>query len=210
MKEFQQPQQDRSLTEKDIEVLTTDGTTKEKKDATFKYLQQTLGLTDAGSAALVGAWAKESNFKLDAENKAEKEGKNDAVKSTQYGIGIGQWTGARHDAFVSYIEKNGGEYNLKNQLDFAITELSRNPELLNHLRTVEDPEEATAYVLTMYVQGQHRNIKDKEDLYNRRDAMVRSYLKKHNKLYGKASNTFDVSLKNTTDYLASLNDQSLT
>lgn len=78
------------LSEEDLNILETDGSAKDKARITNKYLQQQLGITPEQAAALVGIWQAESGFNLNAENKAERAGKNSAVRSSQYGIGIGQ------------------------------------------------------------------------------------------------------------------------
>lgn len=189
------------FTEKEMRVLYNDGSNEDKRRVSIKYLQKALDLTIEQAAAIVGQWQRESNFKLNAENKEEKAGKNSAVKSSQYGIGIGQWTGTRHDAFVKYINTHGGTANLKTQLDFAIEEIKANPDFLNNLRNAKTLKDASAYVYVQYVAAQHKGIKGLEDLYAKVNFTINSYRKKHNELYGRSSNMFNVGLKNAEDSL---------
>lgn len=49
-----------------------------------------LGLSDYQASAIVGSFMRESGLNINAENKAEKLGKNSSVNPSQYGIGIGQ------------------------------------------------------------------------------------------------------------------------
>ena len=188
--------------EKDINTLNSDGSNKDKQRVTSKYLQEKLGLTKEQAAALVGIWQAESNFNLTAANQAEKSGKNSAVKSSQYGIGIGQWTHSRHDDFVNYINSHGGDYSLKNQLDFAIEEIkTKYPEFLSNLKTASNVKDATAYAYVQYVGANERNIKDIADLYARVNRTVNRYRQKHLELYGKATNGFEQRLKFANDSL---------
>lgn len=189
------------MTEGELNALYKDGSNEEKRKASIKYLQQQLDLTKEQAAAIVGQWQRESHFKLNAENKEEKEGKNSAVKSSQYGIGIGQWTGQRHDAFVRYVKSHGGIANLKTQLDFAIEEIKTNPDFLNNLRSAKTLNDASAYVYVQYVAGQQRGIKDLEDLYARVRFISNKYKKKHQELYGRYSDMFEIGLRNAEDSL---------
>ena len=189
-------------TEGDLGILNSDGSNKDKQRITNKYLREKLGLTKEQAAALVGIWQAESNFKLDAANQAEKAGKNSSVKSSQYGIGIGQWTHSRHDDFVNYINTHGGNYSLKNQLDFAIEEIkTKYPEFLSNLRSASNVKDATAYAYVQYVGANERNIKDISDLYARVNKTVNRYRQKHLELYGKATNGFEQRLKFANDSL---------
>jgi hypothetical protein len=180
----------------------SNSSTKEKQKFTSNYLQENLDLTPEQAAALVGIWQAESGFNLNAENKEEKAGKNSSVKSSQYGIGIGQWTGSRHEDFVRYINNHGGSYDLQSQLDFAIEEIkTKYPEFLANLRSANNVKDATAYAYVQYVGANERNIKDITDLYARVNKIVNRYRKKHLELYGKASNTFEQRLKYAIDSL---------
>lgn len=180
----------------DLEVLNKDGSNRDKQRVTSKYLQEQLGLTREQAAALVGIWQAESSFNLNAANQAEKSGKNKSVKSSQYGIGIGQWTHDRHDNFVNYINAHGGNYSLKNQLDFAIEEIkTKYPEFLSNLKSASNIKDATAYAYVQYVGANERNIKDTADLYARVNKTVNRYRQKHLELYGKATNGFEQRLK---------------
>lgn len=49
-----------------------------------------LGLTKAQSSGIIANLLSESGLNTNAENAAEKAGKNSSVSSSQYGIGIGQ------------------------------------------------------------------------------------------------------------------------
>lgn len=189
------------FTDKEMSVLYEDGTNEEKRKVAIKYLQQNLSLTKEQAAAIVGQWQRESNFKLNAENKEEKAGKNNAVKSSQYGIGIGQWTGSRHDAFVKYINSHGGVANLKTQLDFAISEIKNNPDFLNNLRKASTIEDASAYVYVQYVAAQYKGIKNTDDLYSKVKTISANYRKKHQQMYGRSSDTFGIGLRNAIDSL---------
>lgn len=192
-----QEEQPKELSQDDERVLMTDGTNAEKQRVTNKYLRQNLGLTKEQAAALVGIWQAESGFNLNAENKAEKSGKSKSVKSSQYGIGIGQWTHKRHDDFVNYVKSHGGQNNLKTQLDFAISEIiNKYPDFLNNLRSATNVKDATAYTYTQYVAANHKNIKDLDDLYNRVRSIENKYQNTHRKLYGKTgSGNFDKRVK---------------
>ena len=152
-----------------------------------KYLQQKLGLTKEQAAGLIGVWQAESLFNVNAENKEEKSGKNKSVKSNQYGIGIGQWTGSRHDDFTKYVNDHGGKADLKTQLDFAIDEIqTKYKDFLNNLRTAKTVEDATAYTYAQYTAANEKHIKDLDDLYARVSKIESRYAKKHKEIYGKA------------------------
>ena len=175
-------------------------TNRERQIFANKYLQKNLNLTAEQAAALVGVWQAESGFNLNAENKAEKAGKNSAVKSSQYGIGIGQWTHSRHDDFVNFMK--GKENTLKNQLDFAIHEIkTKYQDYLHNLQSAANIKDATAYTYVQYVGGNEKNIINVDDLYARVEKMVQRYMKKHMELYGKASNGFERRLKYAMDSL---------
>lgn len=189
------------FTDEEKRVLFNDGTNKEKRKISIKYLQQQLDLTKEQAAAIVGQWQRESHFRLNAENKDEKAGKNSSVKSSQYGIGIGQWTGSRHDAFIKYVNEHGGKANLKTQLDFAVQEIKSNPSFLNNLRKATSVQDASAYTFVQYVGAQYKTIKNIEDLYSKVNNTVAAYRKKHNEMYGRSSNMFDIGLKNAIESL---------
>lgn len=192
----EQPATEFTWSEKDLNVLNTDGSNQDKQRVASKYLQENLGLTKEQAAALVGIWQAESNFNLRAVNQAEKAGKNSAVKASQYGIGIGQWTHSRHDDFVNYINAHGGNYSLKNQLDFAIDEIkTKYPEFLSNLKNASNVREATGYAYVQYVGANERNIKDINDLEARITKVANRYMRKHVGLYGKATNGFEQRLK---------------
>lgn len=193
------PAESDDFTERDLYILDNGGSNKDKRRVALKYLQKRLNLTKDQAAALVGIWQAESGFNLNAENKAEKAGRNSAVKSSQYGIGIGQWTGSRHDDYVNYTK---GDNSLKNQLDFAANEIeTKYQDFLNNLRSANNVKDATAYAYVQYVGGNEKNIKDITDLYSRVNRMVNRYRKKHLELYGKASNGFEQRLKFAIDSL---------
>lgn len=191
------------FSERELEVLQTDGTAQEKADVTNKYLQKRLGLTNEQAAALVGVWKAESGFNLNAENAEEKAGKSKYVKPTEYGIGIGQWTKSRHNDYVNYIRNNGGKNNLQTQLDFAIDEIqNKYSDYLNNLRTAENVQDATAYTYTQYVGGAEKNIRDLDDLYARVRNMEQKYINAHRQIYGKAgSGNFDRRVRFATESL---------
>lgn len=189
----QTPIIDSDWSDRELSVLNGDGSNKDKRKVSMKYLQEQLDLTKDQAAALVGIWQAESGFNLNAENKAEKAGKNSSVKSNQYGIGIGQWTNTRHDDFVNFTKD---DYSLKSQLDFAINEIkTKYSDFLNNLRSANNTKDATAYAYAQYVAANERNIKDITDLYARVNKIVNRYRKKHLELYGKASNGFEQRLK---------------
>ena len=189
------------FTDNETNVLYNDGSNEDKRRASIKYLQKELSLTAEQAAAIVGQWQRESGFKLNAENKEEKAGKNSSVKRSQYGIGIGQWTGDRHDAFVKYVKTHGGIANLKTQLDFAIEEIKSNPDFLNNLRSAKTLKDASAYVYAQYVAAQHKGIKSLDDLYSRVHTITENYRKKHREMYGRSSDTFNIGLRNAEDSL---------
>lgn len=189
----QTPIIDSDWSDRELSVLNGDGSNKDKRKVSMRYLQEQLDLTKDQAAALVGIWQAESGFNLNAENKAEKAGKNSSVKSNQYGIGIGQWTNTRHDDFVNFTKD---DYSLKSQLDFAINEIkTKYSDFLNNLRSANNTKDATAYAYAQYVAANERNIKDITDLYARVNKIVNRYRKKHLELYGKASNGFEQRLK---------------
>ena len=191
-----------NFNDNDLKILSTDGSNKDKRRVATKYLQQKLNLTKEQASALVGIWQAESGFNLNAENKAEKAGKNTSVKANQYGIGIGQWTHDRHENYVNYINNHGGSHNLQNQLDFAIDEIkTKYPDFLNNLRNSTNVKDATAYAYVQYVGANEKNIKDTADLYSRVNKTVNRYRIKHQSLYGKSSNGFEKRLKFAIDNL---------
>lgn len=192
------------LTESDMNILLTDGSKEDKSRVASKYLQKQLGLTKEQAAALVGIWQAESGLNLNAENKYEKAGKSRYVKKEEFGIGIGQWTGNRHNNYVNYINNNGGKNNLKTQLDFAIDEIqNKYSDYLNNLKSSQTLKDATAYTYAQYVAANERNIKDLGDLYARVRKIEQRYANAHKQMYGKAgSGNFDRRLKHAEDSLA--------
>lgn len=197
-----QPQEE-DFTEEEKNILLNDGNSRDKSRVASKYLQKKLGLSKEQAAAIVGVWQAESAFDLNAENKMEKAGKSKYVKASEYGIGIGQWTGKRHNNYVSYINNNGGKNNLKTQLDFAIDEIQRDySDYLNNLRKASNVKDATAYTYAQYVAAAERNIKNSDDLYKRVKNIESKYAKAHKKLYGNAgSGGFERRLKYANDSL---------
>lgn len=160
-----------------------------KARAAKQYLMQNLGLTNDQASGLVGTFLSESNLNINAENAAEKAGKSPVVKSNQYGIGINQWTGDRHDNFTNWTSQHGN--SLQSQLDFAIDEIkSKYPEFLEALRGAQDVDEATKYVYLMYTGGNHRNV-NKNNVDRLVQNMNDQYNRRHIQLYGKASNSFE-------------------
>ena len=170
------------LTEKDIKVLNTDGTEDEKQVAAIKYLSQKLQIRPDQAAGVVGIFTHESHFKLNSENKMEKRGENENVKSNEYGIGINQWTHGRHHDYVNWITSHGNN-SLKTQLDFAINEIeTKFPDFLNNLRNSENVQDATAYTWMQYTGAQHKNF-TKDYMYStlipRKEAASAAWLQKH-------------------------------
>ncbi len=187
-----------SFTDQELNVLLNDGTSKEKAKVASKYLQQNLNLTKEQASSLIGVWQSESGFNLNAENKAEKAGKSRYVKSDEYGIGIGQWTGDRHKDYTNYINNNGGVNNLKTQLDFAINEIkTKYSDYLTNLQSAKSVRDATAYTYVQYVGSNQKNIKDLDDLYKRVMKLENKYASVHKELYGKSgSGSFERRVRN--------------
>ena len=84
----------------DMTIDWNDTSRQGKSKSARNYLMENLGLTKAQASGIIANLLSESGLKEGAENAAEKTGKNSSVKSSQYGIGIGQWTGKRHDDYV--------------------------------------------------------------------------------------------------------------
>ena len=128
----------------------------------------------------------ESGLNVNAENAAEKAGNNSAVKPNQYGIGIGQWTGKRHDDYVKWIGSHGN--SLQSQLDFTIDEIQRKyPKFLETLRSAETPEEASDYTYAMYTAANHTNV-NKNNIQSILDRIARMYDANHRQTYGRTFN----------------------
>ena len=85
--EFDMPQEEEVKTP---DIVLKGDSYDQKKDFAVKYLAKNLDLTDYQAAAIAGVFDAESSFNLNAQNLSEKSGKNSSVKSSQYGIGIGQ------------------------------------------------------------------------------------------------------------------------
>ena len=85
--EFDMPQEEEVKTP---DIVLEGDSYDQKKDFAVKYLAKNLDLTDYQAAAIAGVFDAESSFNLNAQNLSEKSGKNSSVKSSQYGIGIGQ------------------------------------------------------------------------------------------------------------------------
>ena len=199
----EKPTENNDFSEEEISVLLNDGTKKQKQDVANKYLRQHLGLTREQAAAIIGCWSPESQFNLNSENKDEKAGLNKNVKSNQYGIGIGQWTGDRHTNYVNYIKSHGGKSDLKTQLDFAIDEITtKYQDYLNNLRSSQSLKDATAYTYAQYVAGTHRKIKSLEHLYKLVKDIENKYAALHTDMYGHTSGGFERRYKSAQDSLA--------
>ena len=150
------------------------------------YLMNGLGLTKAQSSGIIANLLSESGLNPNAENAAEKAGKNSSVSSSQYGIGIGQWTGKRHDAYVNWTKNHGN--SLQSQLDFAIDEIQQKyPEFLEAIRTAETPEEASDYTYAMYTAAAHKNV-NRNNIHNIINGIEKLYDKKHTEMYGRTFN----------------------
>lgn len=157
-----------------------------KSKSARNYLMNGLGLTKAQASGIIANLLSESGLKEGAENTAEKAGRNSSVKSSQYGIGIGQWTGKRHDDYVKWIGSHGN--SLQSQLDFAIDEIQQKyPEFLAAIRTAETPEEASDYTYAMYTAANHRNV-NRDNIQRIIGGIEKAYDVKHQELYGRTFN----------------------
>ena len=164
-----------------------------KGRAARQFLERRLGLTDYQAAALVGSFMRESGLNINAENKAEKAGKNPAVKASQYGIGIGQWTHDRHDDLVNWITQYGN--TLESQLTFAADEIERKyPQFLNALKQASNSDEASDYVFAMYTGGNYTKA-NKSNIKSIVDQLDKRYGAKHIELYGKNTNNHSEARK---------------
>lgn len=179
----------------DVTIDWNDTSRQGKSKSARNYLMENLGLTKAQASGIIANLLSESGLKEGAENAAEKAGKNSSVKSSQYGIGIGQWTGKRHDDYVKWIGNHGN--SLQSQLDFAIDEIQRKyPEFLNVLRTAETPEEASDYTYAMYTAANHRNV-NRDNIQQVIGGIERAYDAKHRELYGRTFNNHSVRRRKT-------------
>lgn len=182
------PEMDTSTEEAVATPITldwNDSTTNGRGRTSRQYLMDALGLKDYQAAALVGSFMRESGLNIDAKNQAEKEGRNKAVKSTQYGIGIGQWTHDRHDDFVNWTSQHGN--SLQSQLDFAVDEIKRKyPEYLAALRNATNADEASDLTYVMYTGSNYRDPSNLAQLVAQND---RLYGNKHRELYGSNTGT---------------------
>lgn len=150
------------------------------------YLMSGLGLTKAQASGIIANLLSESGLNANAENSAEKAGKNSSVSSSQYGIGIGQWTGKRHNDYVNWTGTHGN--SLQSQLDFAMDEIQKKyPEFLTAIRTAETPEEASDYTYAMYIAANHKNV-NKNNILNIISNIEKRYDAKHKEMYGRTFN----------------------
>ena len=160
------------------------------------YLMSRLGLSDYQASAIVGSFMRESGLNINAENRAEKLGKNSSVNPSQYGIGIGQWTHNRHDDFVRWTSTHGN--SLQSQLDFAADEIERKyPEYLAALRQSSNPDEASDLTYVMYTGGNYRDVSG-DRLAKAVAERDRAYGAKHIQLYGKDSNNHSARRRQAT------------
>ena len=175
-------------------LIDWDNQSKEGKGKAAKqFLMRRLGLTDYQAAALVGSFMRESGLNINAENKAEKAGKNPSVKASQYGIGIGQWTHNRHDDFVNWITEHGN--TLQSQLAFAADEIERKyPQFLKMLKQADNSDEASDYVFAMYTGGNYTKA-NKSNIHSIVDQLDEKYGAKHIQLYGKNTNNHSAARK---------------
>lgn len=93
------------------------------------------GFTTAGIASILGNWQVESGFNPLAYN------------ANEGAIGEAQWEGGRRRNLDTFASQTGGsETNLLTQLQYAYHEMQTSyPNVLNELRTVQDPAEGAAY-----------------------------------------------------------------
>lgn len=194
-------------TDSDLSILQNGGTRDEMERVATKYFSHEEGLKDYQAAAIAGAITSESNFRLNAENKEEKAGKNPAVNPTKYGLGILQWTGSRHDAYKKFVSEHGGIPNFKTQLDFIRKELNDRPEYLENLRKAKNVREATQYTYTQYVNAEFKNVNaDNVDAYTNK--VQNMYRKNHTITYGKAGpGDFSVRFKNAERILNNIHNK---
>lgn len=169
-----------------VSIDWNDSSRQGKSKSAREYLMKGLNLTKAQASGIIANLLSESGLNANAENTAEKAGKNSSVSSSQYGIGIGQWTGKRHNDYVNWVNSRGN--SLQSQLDFAMDEMQRKyPEFLAALRTAETPEEASDYTYAMYTAANHRNV-NKNNIQSIISGIERKYDAKHKEMYGKTFN----------------------
>jgi hypothetical protein len=120
-------------------------------------LQADLELTDYQAAGIVGNLARETgNFRYLREL-------NPLIRGSRGGIGYGQWTGGRHDAFLSYADgRDPMSYEVN--YGFLLQELEGPyAEVLAELYETGDAAEATALVMRGYLapHPKHRHLEER-------------------------------------------------
>lgn len=190
------PETQEVVVEEPIATINWNDSSRQGKSRSAReYLMNGLGLTKAQASGIIANLLSESGLNEGAENIAEKSGKNSSVKSSQYGIGIGQWTGKRHDNYVKWIGSRGN--SLQSQLDFAIDEIKQKyPEFLAAIRTAETPEEASDYTYAMYTAANHRNV-NKNNIQHIISDIERNYDAKHKEMYGRTFNNHSAKRRKT-------------
>ena len=120
-------------------------------------LQADLELTDYQAAGVVGNLARETgNFRYLREL-------NPLIRGSRGGIGYGQWTGERHDAFLDYADgRDPMSYEVN--YGFLLQELEGPyAEVLAELYETSDAREATLLVMRGYLapHPKHRYLEER-------------------------------------------------
>lgn len=120
-------------------------------------LQADLDLTDFQAAGIVGNLARETgNFRYLREL-------NPLIRGSRGGIGYGQWTGERHDAFLNYADgRDPMSYEVN--YGFLLQELEGPyAEVLAELYETSEVREATSLVMRGYLapHPKHRYLEER-------------------------------------------------
>lgn len=108
-------------------------------------LQTDLEITDFQAAGIVGNLARETgNFRFLYEM-------NPLIEGSRGGIGYGQWTGPRHDAFLAHVgERNPMDYAVN--YEFLLQELEGPyADVLARLYEARDAREASVLIMKEYL-----------------------------------------------------------
>lgn len=120
-------------------------------------LQADLELTDYQAAGIVGNLARETgNFRYLREL-------NPLIRGSRGGIGYGQWTGDRHDAFLEYASDRD-QMSYETNYGFLLQELEGPyAEVLAELYETGDAAEATMLIMRGYLapHPKHRYLEER-------------------------------------------------
>ena len=123
-------------------------------------LKESLGLTEAQAAGIVGNFLREAGADL---NPRINEGGRVGLPLGRGGYGLAQWTGSRQEDLVRFAGSKEAAGNLETQLRFVVHELMGSERnALEKLKQAQSPEEAAAVFEKYYERAGVKAIGERQ------------------------------------------------